>query len=46
MTAAAGHEQAFCLEDIYKYANDNKSNGMLVTYRKILADGPIPITSS
>ena len=26
-TAAAGHKQAFCLEDIYKYANDNKSSG-------------------
>jgi len=25
--AAQGHKQAFCLEDILKYSNDNKSNG-------------------
>jgi hypothetical protein len=25
--AALGHKQAFCLEDIFKYTNDNKSSG-------------------
>lgn len=25
--AAQGHKQAFCLEDLLKYSNDNKSNG-------------------
>jgi hypothetical protein len=25
--AAVGHKQAFCLEDIFKYSNDNKSSG-------------------
>ena len=25
--AAVGHKQAFCLEDLLKYTNDNKSNG-------------------
>jgi len=25
--AAQGHKQAFCLEDSFKYANDNRSNG-------------------
>ena len=25
--AAAGHKQAFCLEDLLKYTNDNKSSG-------------------
>jgi hypothetical protein len=25
--AAQGHKQAFCLEDILKYSNDNRSNG-------------------
>lgn len=25
--AALGHKQAFCLEDLLKYTNDNKSNG-------------------
>jgi len=25
--AAQGHKQAFCLEDLFKYSNDSKSNG-------------------
>jgi Lysyl oxidase len=45
-TAAAGHKQAFCLEDIYKYANDNKSSGYACASQETPADGPIPITSS
>jgi len=27
--AALGHKQAFCLEDLLKYSNDNKSNGYI-----------------
>ena len=33
--AAVGHKQAFCLEDLLKYTNDNKSNGYVCAFQGI-----------
>src|SRR5215472_1857061 len=33
--AAQGHKQAFCLEDILRYTNDNKSNGYTCAFQGI-----------
>jgi Lysyl oxidase len=33
--AAQGHKQAFCLEDLLKYSNDNKSNGYTCRFQGI-----------
>ena len=33
--AAVGHKQAFCLEDLLKYTNDNKSNGYTCAFQGI-----------
>jgi hypothetical protein len=33
--AAQGHKQAFCLEDLLKYTNDNKSSGYTCTFQGI-----------
>lgn len=33
--AAQGHKQAFCLEDLLKYTNDNKSNGYTCAFQGI-----------
>ena len=33
--AAQGHKQAFCLEDSFKYANDNRSSGYTCTFQGI-----------
>src|SRR5712691_3728971 len=31
--AAQGHKQAFCLEDLLKYTNDNKSSGYVCAFQ-------------
>src|SRR5206468_3968803 len=33
--AAQGHKQAFCLEDLLKYTNDNKSSGYTCAFQGI-----------
>jgi len=33
--AAVGHKQAFCLEDLLKYTNDNKSSGYVCAFQGI-----------
>src|SRR5205807_8286638 len=33
--AAQGHKQAFCLEDLLKYSNDNKSSGYTCAFQGI-----------
>jgi len=33
--AAQGHKQAFCLEDLLKYTNDNKSSGYVCAFQGI-----------
>src|SRR2546428_3557777 len=33
--AAVGHKQAFCLEDLIKYTNDNKSSGYTCAFQGI-----------
>jgi hypothetical protein len=44
--AAQGHKQAFCLEDLLKYTNDNKSSGYTCASKALRLAGRIGITNS